>query len=143
MKFAGTIKWQMGLVALGASLLLGSATYAQQDMDPAVFEASATSTGDGFNNMVPVLDNAMATNGQIEYAASVPVAAAAETEAANVGVASLSEAGEWALLAIAALYGTIVLGGILKSASANPLETLHQGFQKVLGLQVRKSIGTA
>jgi len=114
MKFANAIKWQLGLVALGASLLLASSSYAQQEMDPAFFETPAASADGNFNG-VPQTNVNMAALGQVEYSASTPVLAAKPTQWGATEEASLTPVDNAATFAIIALLLLVVIRGVRES----------------------------
>jgi len=138
MKIASTIKWQMGLVALGASLLLASSSFAQQEISPVFFEAPASSTDGGFNTPTQAVQAPQAATGELEYAASVPLVDPTKSEMVQTEVANLSHVAGWGLLALLAFAGLVVLGGIASSTTSNPAELLRQIEFKIRGLQARR-----
>jgi hypothetical protein len=108
MNFTRKFKWQMILVALGASLVMTGKVYSQE-IENTRFETPATSVGTGFNTPAPVVANSSAANPQT---AMEPTAAVAIQPAGNavegLGAESFSlTAGP--LLAIA----IIIVGGVI------------------------------
>ena len=104
MKFQKVIRVQLMLMGLGAGLLLAKPVFAQQDMDPTLFESTlAASQQDqaGFN--VPATPAAV-VNGTEETASSL---AGLETEAAGLTPVDANT-----ILALMVGIGSIVLLGI-------------------------------
>ncbi len=104
MKFQKMIRVQLMLMGLGAGLLLAKPVFAQQDMDPTLFEAASDASQldqAGFN--VPAAPSA-ATNATVEIASSL---AGQESDAAGLSPVDVNT-----ILALMVSLGSIVLLGI-------------------------------
>ena len=86
MNFTKNIKWQLVIAALGVSLLMTSAAYAQE-IDNTNFESPVTSVGSNFNTPSAAAANAVVNNAQVEYAAvsEASILPANQQEDASVG----------------------------------------------------------
>ncbi|HKM66769.1 MAG TPA: hypothetical protein VJX70_06340 [Candidatus Acidoferrum sp.] len=100
MNFTKNFKWQMVLVALGASLLMTGKAYSQE-IDNTNFQAPVASVGSNFNTAAPATTNSLATPAVVAYAAAItPVAPVNEPTEASVTSAPMARG---TLLAIAIL----------------------------------------
>jgi hypothetical protein len=77
MNFARKFKWQMILVALGASLVMTGKVYSQE-IENTRFETPATSVGTGFNTPAPVAADSTAANPETTAAVAIQPANAME-----------------------------------------------------------------
>ena len=122
MNFARKFKWQMILVALGASLVMTGKVYSQE-IENTRFDTPATSVGTGFNTPAPVVANSTAANPQTAMKPTAAIAIQPANAMDGLGAESFSlTAGP--LLAIA----IIIVGGVIarkislsrRSARQNP-----------------------
>ncbi len=116
MRFQKMIRVQLMLVGLGAGLLLlGKPVYAQQDMDPTLFEApSDTSQQDqaGFNAPAPP-----------QAATNVTAETTGLSTAQEADVAGLTTLDVNAILALMAGIGSIVLLGMAEAVRGSGRRT--------------------
>jgi hypothetical protein len=114
MNFSKNFKWQLVVVALGASLVLTGKVYSQE-IENTNFDAPAASMGSNFNTNAPAAVNTAAANPQMVYTPATGAAIRATNEMGVLSAPSFSlTAGS--LLAIAIL-ATVCL--IIRKASPN------------------------
>src|SRR5215469_4973658 len=89
MNFTKTFKWQLVLVALGASLVLTSRAYSQE-IENTDFQAPAASVGGNFNASASTPLNAAAANSQQVYTPAAGAAIQATNEMGELGTSSFS-----------------------------------------------------
>jgi|SRR5215469_12806838 len=107
MNFTTKFKWQMILVALGASLVITGKVYSQE-IENTRFDTPATSVGTGFNTPEPVVANSTVENPQTAMKPTAAVAIQPANAMEGLGAESFSlTAGP--LLAIA----IIIIGGVI------------------------------
>jgi|SRR5215469_5150974 len=87
MNFTKTFKWQLVLVALGASLVLTNRAYSQE-IENTDFQAPAASVGSNFN--APTALNAASANSQQVYTPAAGAAIQATNEMGELGASSFS-----------------------------------------------------
>ena len=107
MNFTRKFRWQMILVALGASLVMTGKVYSQE-IENTHFETPATSVGGGFNTPAPVAANQTAASPETAVTPTAAIAIQPANQMEGLGTESLSlTAGP--LLAIA----IIIVGGVI------------------------------
>jgi len=110
MTFTKNFKWQMVLVALGASLILTGKVYSQE-IDNTNFAVPASSSGDNFNTNTnaPAAVNTAAANPQEVYTPATGAAIRVTNEMGELGASSFPlMAGPLVAVAIIALGCFIV-----------------------------------
>jgi hypothetical protein len=108
MNFTKNFKWQLVLVALGASLILTGKVYSQE-IENTDFNAPAASVGSNFNTTAPAAVNTVAADPQQVYTPATGAAVRATNEMGELGASSFSlTAGPLLAIAIVALCCFIV-----------------------------------
>jgi hypothetical protein len=108
MNFTKDFKWQLVLVALGASLVLTSKAYSQE-IENTDFNAPATSVGSNFNTTAPAAVNTAAAIPQQAYTPAAGAAIRMTNEMGELNASSFSlTVGPLLAVAIVALGSIIV-----------------------------------
>jgi hypothetical protein len=138
MSFTKNFKWQMVLVALGASLLMTGKVYSQE-IENTHFESPATSVGSNFNTPAPVTTDSSSTLAGVAYATSAAIANAAPVnEQTEANVAS-APAARGTLLAIAILLiGYAILRKTSLTRRNNQVNTWKSASSRTNSLSSRK-----
>jgi len=107
MNFTRKFKWQMILLALGASLVMTGKVYSQE-IENTRFDTPATSVGTGFNTPAPVAANSTAANPQTTVKPTAAIAIQPANAMEGLGAESFSlTAGPLIAIAI------IIVGGVI------------------------------
>lgn len=114
MKFAQSMKFRMGLVGLGAALVLANASYGQSEVNPDFFDVSPAATEIGVYAL-PADDGAFSVANQPAQVAAVeqPALATAAEELAAAEFTVLDSAiaiGIAACMTIFAIYAMLLAG---------------------------------
>ena len=117
MKFQKMIRIQMMLMGMGAGLLLVRPVFAQQDVDPTIFEDSANTT---------VMDQASNATPSAEAAKVAAVDAVAPLAAQGMDATGLTSMDTSAVVALMIGIGSIVLLGLSEAVGGGRRRTWRE-----------------